>query len=193
MSKLTLCGSQTVGPFFEICLTRADRPESLKNVLAGPETAGQHIRIQGAVLDGDGAPVPDAMVELWQANAHGRYNHPADTRDLPLDAAFTGFGRSPTDEHGVYWFETVKPGRVPGPSGVDQAPHIVVSVFSRGLLNHTVTRLYFADEPSNADDPILALVPAERRGTLLATPSGNGTYRFDVVMQGTGETVFFQV
>src|SRR5919199_6343428 len=193
MSQLTLSGAQTVGPFFAICLTREDRPESLKNILVGPNTEGERVRIQGRVLDGDGEPVPDAMVEIWQANAHGRYNHPADTRtELPLDPAFTGFGRSATDDDGRYSFETVKPGRVPGPNGQPQAPHIVVSVFSRGLLNHAVTRLYFADDPSTGRDPILQRVPAERRDTLLAQKAGTestlSAYHFDIRLQGAGET-----
>ena len=197
MSQLTLTGAQTVGPFFSMCLTHEDRPESLKNVLVGPNTEGERVRIEGQVLDGDGAPVPDAIVEIWQANAHGRYNHPADTQDLPVDPAFTGFGRSPTDDDGWFSFDTVKPGRVPGPDGHPQAAHIVVSVFSRGLLNHAVTRLYFADDPSTEQDAILQRVPADRRGTLLARPAGTestlSAYRFDIRLQGEGETVFFNV
>jgi protocatechuate 3,4-dioxygenase alpha subunit len=198
MSPLTLTGAQTVGPFFAICLTRDDRPDSLKNVLLGPDTEGERIRIEGQVLDGDRQPVPDAMVEIWQANAHGRYNHPADTRqELPLDPTFTGFGRSATDEEGLFWFDTVKPGRVPGPDGQPQAPHIVVSVFARGLLNHAVTRLYFADDPVTQADPVLQRVPADRRETLLAQPTGAESaqrfYRFDIRLQGERETAFFNV
>jgi protocatechuate 3,4-dioxygenase alpha subunit len=197
MSPLTLTGSQTVGPFFAICLTRDERPDSLKNVLVGDNTSGQRIRIHGHVRDGDGTPVSDAMVEIWQANAHGRYHHPADTRaDAPLEPGFTGFGRSATDEEGRFWFDTVKPGRVPGPDGQLQAPHVVVTVFSRGLLNHAVTRLYFADEPSNEQDQTLARVPAERRAALMARPQGHGggaAYQFDIVLQGEGETPFFNL
>jgi protocatechuate 3,4-dioxygenase alpha subunit len=193
----TLTGSQTVGPFFAICLTREDRPAPLKNVLVDGQTTGQRIRLQGKVLDGEGQPVPDALVEIWQANAAGRYHHPADTRaDLALDATFTGFGRSETDDEGRFWFQTVKPGRVPGPDGWPQAPHVVVTVFARGLLNHVVTRLYFADEPSTADDPVLQLVPVERRAALLAQPHSHGgepAYQFDIVLQGDGETPFFDV
>ena len=196
MSPLTLTGAQTVGPFFAICLTRDDRPDSLKNVLLGPDTEGERIRIEGQVLDGDRQPVPDAMVEIWQANAHGRYNPPADTRqELPLDPTFTGFGRSATDEEGLFWFDTVKPGRVPGPDGQPQAPHIVVSVFARGLLNHAVTRLYFADDPVTQADPVLQRVPADRRETLLAQPTGAESaqrfYRFDIRLQGERQTTFF--
>ncbi|HET7035882.1 MAG TPA: protocatechuate 3,4-dioxygenase subunit alpha [Thermomicrobiaceae bacterium] len=193
MTTPGLTPAQTVGPFFAPALLRADMR---RNVVAGPEIAGERIRIEGRVLDGEGAPVPDALVEIWQANSHGRYHHPADTRPLPLDPRFTGFGRSGADEAGGYWFETIKPGRVPFDQERTQAPHIVVTVFSRGLLNHLVTRLYFEDEPANAEDPVLARVPAERRGTLLAKRSeehGAVVYRLDIVLQGSGETAFFNV
>jgi protocatechuate 3,4-dioxygenase alpha subunit len=196
MRTLPLTGSQTVGPFFHDCLLRADAQCA---VLAAPEMRGAHIRIAGRVLDGDGAAVPDAMIEIWQANSHGRYNHPSDTRDLPLDPDFTGYGRTGTDADGAYWFETIKPGRVPFDVGTEnipslQAPHICVAVFARGLLNHLFTRLYFADEPSNADDPVLQRVPAERRATLVAQPSSDrAEYRFDIVLQGAGETAFFNI
>jgi len=191
---LVLTGSQTVGPFFERALTRED---AVRHVLVGPETTGDRVRIQGQLFDGDGQPVPDGLIEIWQANAHGRYNHPADTRsDLPLDPEFLGFGRCGTDEDGGFWFETVKPGRIPL-DGTLQAPHIVVTVFSRGLLNHCVTRVYFADDPALQDDPILQRVPADRRSTLLAQPQGiDGAvqgYRWDVHLQGAGETAFFNV
>ena len=193
-----LAPSQTVGPFFLDCLLR---PDACRNVLVLPETAGERIRIEGRVLDGDGAPVPDALVEIWQANAAGRYNHPTDTRSaLALDPSFSGFGRSGTDEQGRYWFETIKPGAVP--LGLDpgesrmQAPHIAVMIVARGLLNHLATRLYFADEPANDADPILQLVPVERRATLLAQPEragGRTIYRWDIVLQGAGETAFFNL
>ncbi|GIV96884.1 MAG: protocatechuate 3,4-dioxygenase subunit alpha [Herpetosiphonaceae bacterium] len=184
-------GSQTVGPFFHDCLLRED---ARRNILAPPGVAGQRIRIEGCILDGDGAPVPDAMVEIWQANSYGRYNHPVDSRDLPLDPQFSGFGRSATDEEGAFWFETIKPGPVPFDKQRNQAPHICVAVFGRGLLNHLYTRIYFADDPATADDPVLALVPAERRATLLARPTevdGSLVYRFDIILQGSAETVFF--
>ena len=191
MSALGLTPSQTVGPFFSPALLRADAEQ---HVLATVATEGERLHIEGVVYDGDRQPVPDALVEIWQANAAGRYNHPADTRPLALDPAFTGFGRSGTDEDGRFWFDTIRPGRVPDANGGLQAPHIVVTVFARGLLNHAVTRLYFADDLANDDDPVLALVPAERRGTLLARPAGEGgAYRFDIVLQGPGETVFFNV
>lgn len=193
MSVFLLTSSQTVGPFFAPALLRED---ARRNVLTQPETAGERIRIEGRVLDGDGMPVPDAMVEIWQANAHGRYNHPADQGLVPLDPSFLGFGRSGTAEDGSYWFETVKPGSVPFDSERMQAPHICFTVFSRGLLNHVMTRLYFADEPSNAADPVLQCVPEERRASLLARGEPAGAvvvYRFDIILQGANETAFFNL
>ena len=191
MSILPLTSSQTVGPFFSGALLRKD---AIRNVLTQPETIGERIRIEGRVLDGDGLPIPDAMVEIWQANAHGRYNHPTDKGTL--DTSFLGFGRSGTNEDGGYWFETIKPGSVPFDNVRLQAPHIGVAIFARGLLNHLVTRLYFEDEPTNSLDPILQYVPAERRATLLAKREAQGTavvYRFDILLQGANETAFFNV
>lgn len=193
MSTFPLTGSQTVGPFFEPGLLRED---ARRNVLTQPETVGERIRIVGRVLDGDGAPVPDALIEIWQANAHGRYNHRADQGVASLDPTFLGFGRSGTGEDGSYWFETIKPGSVPFDKTQQQAPHICVTVFARGLLNHLVTRLYFEDEPANAHDPILHYVPEERRATLLAKREPGDApivYRFDIILQGEGETAFFNV
>ena len=193
MSTLPLTSSQTIGPFFGPALLRED---ALRHTLVSPETAGERIRIEGRVLDGDGLAVPDAMVEIWQANVHGRYNHSVDQRPALLDATFLGFGRSGTNEEGDYWFETIKPGRVPFDQERLQAPHICVTVFSRGLLNHLATRLYFEDEQSNAEDPILMCVPDERRSTLLArreNREGVVVYRFDIIMQGEGETAFFNL
>jgi len=178
--------SQTIGPFFERLLREEQR------VLAGPGAAGERIRIEGRLLDGDGVPVPDGMVEIWQADAHGRYHHPLDRRDSPIDPAFSGFGRAGTDDDGRFWFETVRPGAVPYRDGVYQAPHVMMTVFARGLLDHLVTRLYFADDPRTEADPVLARVPPARRPTLLARREGDA-YRFDVVLQGPieRETVFF--
>lgn len=193
MSKLLLTSSQTVGPFFAPALLRED---AVRNVLVQPETAGERIRIEGRVLDGDGLPVPDAMIEIWQANAHGRYNHPADQGPAQLDATFIGFGRSGTDEDGRYWFETIKPGPVPFDVKRHQAPHICITVFSRGLLNHAVTRLYFEDEPANANDPVLLHVPESRQATLLAKRESHDPvtiYRFDIILQGEDETAFFNL
>lgn len=191
LARLGPTSTQTVGPFFENALLR----EPL-NVLVRPETEGERIRIEGRLLDGDGNPVPDAIVEIWQANHHGRYNHPLDQRELPLDSHFTGFGRCGTDADGRFRFETIKPGPVPFDGERMQAPHLSLSVAARGLLNHLATRLYFADDPANADDPVLARVPANRRGTLLARreeADGNVTYRLDIVLQGWNETVFFNL
>ncbi len=188
-----LTASQTVGPFFHDCLLR---PGAHIPSLVTPATAGERIRIEGRVLDGDGVGVSDAMLEIWQANAAGRYNHPLDTRDLPLDPAFIGFGRTGTDEEGRFWFETVKPGPVPYNATAMQAPHICLAVFGRGLLNHLYTRIYFADDPATADDPILQRVPEARRGTLLARreeAGGATVYRLDIILQGPGETVFFNL
>jgi protocatechuate 3,4-dioxygenase alpha subunit len=193
VSTHPLTTSQTIGPFFSPSLLRDD---ARRNVLVQPGTEGERIRIEGRVLDGDGLSVTDALVEIWQANARGRYNHPADTGPAALDPAFAGFGRSGTDEDGGYWFETVKPGPVPLGRGGFQAPHIVVTVFARGLLNHAVTRLYFGDDPATRDDPVLLSVPAERRPTLLAArhqSDGQPVYRFNIILQGEAETVFFNV
>ncbi len=193
MNLSLLTASQTAGPFFSLGLLRED---ARRNVLVQPETAGERIRIEGRVIDGDGVPVPDALVEIWQANAYGRYNHPSDQGPAPLDPAFAGFGRAGTGEDGSYWFETVRPGQAPFEGERQQAPHICVTVFARGLLNHLVTRLYFEDEPSTAADPILRCVPAERRATLLARREpgdGEAVYRFDIVLQGAGETAFFNL
>lgn len=188
-----LTPSQTVGPFFHIALAREG---DVRNVMVRPETVGTRVRIEGRVYDGEGAPVSDALIELWQANSYGRYRHPLDQRELPLDPSFTGFGRCPTDDTGAFWFETIKPGPVPFDERRLQAPHISVAIFARGLLNHLVTRLYFEDEPANAADPILQLVPEARRGTLIAGRVPGAplpTYRLDIRLRGEGETVFFNV
>jgi protocatechuate 3,4-dioxygenase alpha subunit len=183
--------SQTVGPYLHIGLTALNCADLTADA---PELAGERIVIEGRVTDGNGAPVPDGMVEIWQANPAGRYRHPDDSRELPLIPGFTGFGRVPTGEDGSFRFITVKPGVVPGEDGKPQAPHIMVSVFMRGLVKHVATRLYFPDEAAaNAADSVLALVPAERRGTLIATAQGQGTLRWDVVLQGPDETVFFDI
>ncbi|HZO25382.1 MAG TPA: protocatechuate 3,4-dioxygenase subunit alpha [Chloroflexota bacterium] len=183
--------SQTVGPFFAPALLR-----DVKNVLTTDSTEGERIRIEGKVFDGIGNVVPDALIEIWQANSHGKFNHPRDRRDLPLDPEFGGYGRSGTDDDGVYWFETIKPGAVPFEGDQLQAPHISVIVHARGMLNHAQTRLYFEDEAANGADPVLALVPADRRSTLIARreqADGGVTYRLDIVLQGRGETVFFNI
>ena len=183
--------SQTVGPYFHLGLT-TDRSVGC---LAGPEAKGERTWVTFRVLDGEGAPVSDAMLEVWQANADGKYHHPEDTQEKALDPAFRGFGRLATDESGVCVFETVKPGRVPGRDRTLQAPHLNVLVFARGILKHLPTRVYFADDPANEEDPVLALVPKDRRKTLLAVPDPPrpGGWRFEIHLQGERETVFFDV
>jgi protocatechuate 3,4-dioxygenase, alpha subunit len=189
--------SQTVGPFFAPALTPGKDyawHQPIGNDLITPDASGQRIRLEGRVFDGDGAPVNDSMIEIWQADAAGRYAHPAD-RQRP-NAKFTGFGRAGTDAEGRFSFSTIKPGAVAGPDGKPQAPHILVAFYARGLLTHLYTRIYFADEAANASDPILKLVPADRRDTLIAkkqTRDGKTVYRFDIALQGEGETVFFDV
>ncbi len=178
--------SQTVGPFFSIGLDWLQRSE-----LAPVAATGERIRVSGRVTDGDGEPVPDACLELWQANAHGRYAHPEDTQPRPLDPAFKGFGRVPTDREGRFHFTTVKPGSVPGPAATPQAPHLAVSVLARGLMKRLVTRMYFPDEPANAADCVLAQVEAPRRATLVAARSADGALEWNVALQGPRETVFF--
>src|SRR2546423_2658951 len=191
--KLIRTPSQTVGPFFSLGL---DRPEW--NDLTCGHPQGERIVIAGRVLDGDGAPVPDAVVEIWQANAAGRYAHPEDPQtDKPLDPNFRGFGRVATDAEGRFHFTTIKPGPVPGRGNSLQAPHINVLLLSRGLLIHLHTRIYFADEAANAADPLLSSIedPAVR-GTLFARREGSGSpalYRFDIIMQGENETVFLDL
>ena len=188
-----LTASQTVGPFFHYMLTpHAYAPrEIFTRDLTAQGAAGERVVITGRVLDGEGAPVPDAMLEIWQADSEGRYAHPADTRGAGSNA-FRGFGRSDTDNDGTFHFVTIKPGRVPGPNGQLQAPHIAINVFARGMPKQLVTRLYFAGDPANVADGILALVPPERRETLIAKREGD-QYRFDVHLQGDGETVFFDL
>ncbi len=184
--------SQTVGPFFHDSLVRGR-----DNVLVTDRARGARIRITGQVLDGDGAPIPDALLEIWQADAAGIYPHPADPGQANADPEFAGFGRCATDGQGRFEFKTVKPGPTRDQQGRTLAPQVNVRIFMRGLLIHAVTRLYFADEPANERDPVLAgLVPAERRQTLLARPEEGPdlpTYRFDIRMQGAGETVFFDI
>jgi protocatechuate 3,4-dioxygenase alpha subunit len=187
--------SQTVGPYFTMRLAGEG-----ENVLTQPETIGERIRIEGFVFDGDRKHIEDALLELWQANAAGRYNHPVDDRDdVPLDPEFTGFGRCASDfTTGAFSFLTIKPGPVPHPIGGMQAPHISLIVQSRGMLDPTYMRIYFGDEvEANASDPVLATVPEARRWTLIAERVDDGgsvpVYRFDVRYQGDDETVFFDV
>jgi protocatechuate 3,4-dioxygenase, alpha subunit len=182
--------SQTVGPFFKIGLQWLNCDN-----LVGEGVSGERVTIQGRVFDGDGVPVPDAILEIWQANAHGRYDHPEDTQNKPLEPAFKGYGRMPMTAEGVFRFATIKPGPVPGPNGKEQAPHLVISVFMRGVLRRLVTRMYFPDDARNAGDPILDLVEPARRSSLIAkkTAGAPGTLEWNVVLQGAEETVFFDL
>jgi protocatechuate 3,4-dioxygenase alpha subunit len=182
--------SQTVGPFFKIGFEWLYRDN-----LAGEGVSGERVSIQGRVLDGDGVTVPDAILEIWQANANGKYAHPEDTQDKLLEPGFKGYGRVPTNAEGRFSFATIKPGPVPGPDGKEQAPHLLVSVFMRGVLRRLVTRIYFPDEPRNAADFILGLVEPARRSTLIAkkVAGDSGTLEWNVVLQGTDETVFFDL
>jgi len=180
--------SQTIGPFFEFSLLDRDRSR-----VVPPDRPGA-IRIEGTVYDGAGEPVDDAMLELWQADEEGRYPEP-DEDGAPREGVFPGFARCGTDDAGNFAFVTVKPGRVPGPNGMLQAPHVCVSVFARGLLKRLVTRIYFPDEAeANEGDSILNLVEdPEARSTLVAKEAGDGVLRFDVRLQGDRQTVFFEV
>ncbi|PXY27579.1 protocatechuate 3,4-dioxygenase subunit alpha [Prauserella muralis] len=172
--------SQTVGPYLSIGLTWEDGPAVVDEATPGA------VWIRGVVTDGAGTPVPDALIETWQADPHGRFDHPDDPRGA--QPGFRGFGRCPTNDDGEYGILTQVPGPLPG-----EAPHIDVSVFARGMLHRVVTRIYFPENAdANAADEVLASVPEERRDTLIATRTGDG-YRFDVRLQGEGETVFFDV
>jgi protocatechuate 3,4-dioxygenase alpha subunit len=206
MAKRGPTPSQTIGPFFAVGF-RPGWPD-----LAEGATTGERIVVEGRVLDGEGEAVPDAMLEIWQADAQGRYPGPggalpqndgqaqndaqADNPQTRNDApTFRGFGRVLTDPAGEYRFTTIKPGRVPGPGEVLQAPHLNLIIFARGLLRQLTTRIYFADEPATETDPILATIsdPAARRTLLARREAGTARYRFDVILQGEGETAFFDV
>jgi protocatechuate 3,4-dioxygenase, alpha subunit len=184
-----LTPSQTIGPFLHIAV-----PYEGEEALVRPNHPGA-IRILGTIIDGEGEVVNDALVEIWQANASGRYAHPEDVREeVPLEDGFTGFGRCATDAEGRFEFLTVKPGPVPGPNGIPQAPHIDVSLFARGLLNRLVTRIYFPDEgEANAADAILSLIEDEADRETLIARAEDGALRFDIRLQGEGQTAFFVV
>lgn len=174
--------SQTIGPFFHLCLTT----DAALGRLAGPDVKGERIRLACRVLDADGAPVDDAMIEIWQADADGDYPPGS-------DRSFRGFGRLCTDVQGTCVFESIVPGQVQCSEGARQAPHVNVLIFTRGLLKQLVTRIYFAGEPLNQSDPILALVPEERRGTLMAQRGDPDLWNFEIRLSGDNETVFFDV
>ena len=190
--------SQTVGPYFAYGLTSNGKyawNDAFSNNLVTADASGERVRVEGRVFDGDGAPIVDCMLEIWQADAQGRFSDPQDKRAAP-NTSFKGFGRCPTDGNGGYAFDTVKPGQVADPDGKPQAPHLLLAVFARGMLLHLYTRIYFDGEAANATDPVLALVPADRRATLIAVrkpDAGSAVYVLDVHLQGDQETVFFDV
>ncbi|MGX7731362.1 protocatechuate 3,4-dioxygenase subunit alpha [Rhodococcus sp. 2H158] len=205
--------SQTGGPYVHIGLAPQQAgfdifDNNFGNVLTAPETKGEHITLEGRVFDGTGTPVRDVLIEIWQANAAGRYAHPGDTQDghtqdREIDPTFRGWGRTGGDfDTGVYTFETVKPGPVPANDGGIQAPHILMVLFARGINIGLHTRVYFDDEAdANAADPVLNGIEWEvRRDTLIAKRSerdGQVVYTFDVRLQDTPEggieTVFFDI
>lgn len=184
--SLYASGHQTVGPYLHIGLTWL-----VTRNIAGKGIKGERVTISGRLVDGDGKGVNDGLVEIWQANAEGKYAHPLDTQKKALERGWRGFGRIPTDANGAFRFTTIKPGRVPGPQGRLQAPHLVVGVFMRGLLKHLSTRIYFPDDLANVEDPVLKLVPAQRRSTLIARRKGKGSLEWNIILQGKNETVFF--
>ncbi len=191
MAPPRLTPVQTVGPFFGPALVRRELEQ-----MVVAETRGTRITITGQICDGDGADVPDAMIEVWQANAEGRYDHPEDHQEKLLDPNFHGFGRFGTDANGRFRIVTIEPGAAPGPRTTLQAPHLNLSIFARGLLNRVVTRIYFPGVPLNETDEALNAVPADRRATLIATRDPAGaldSYRFDIFLQGARETVFFDI
>lgn len=193
--RLIPTASQTVGPFFNFALTTNQN----LGILAREGAEGDRIRLAFRVVDGDGLPADgDALIELWQADARGRYAHALDPRADEADPNFYGFGRLDTDADGACVFETVKPGQVPDRDGGMQAPHINVTIFARGLLKQLCTRVYFEGDPANAGDLVLAGVPEDRRATLLARPTDQNTslikaWFIEIRLQGVGETVFFDV
>jgi protocatechuate 3,4-dioxygenase, alpha subunit len=181
----------TVGPYFSVTVSDANSVRAI----AAPGAKGERMKLQCAVFDRDGKPVADTLVEIWQANADGKYNHPADRQAKSMDASFRGFGRQITDENGVCEFETIKPGRVPGARGALQAPHLEVGIFTRGVLKILATRIYFSGDAANTECPVLARVPKPRRSTLMAQPAAGQpiTWRHEIHLSGPKETVFFDV
>ena len=186
MSQLT--PFNTVGPFFKLLVR--NRPEGTDSLVT-EATKGERIRVSGRLIAGDGAPVDDGLVEIWQADAAGHFHHPHDSGHDKADP-FTGFGRAATAPGGAFSFQTIRPGAVTGPDGRTQAPHILVSVMARGVMSRCWTRIYFEGEPLNDGDPILQLVPVERRNTLIARRTDTNHFELDVVLQGDKETVFFE-
>jgi protocatechuate 3,4-dioxygenase alpha subunit len=190
--------SQTIGPFAAPSLTpnekgktQYDWKQLVTSNTVTSDADGERIRIEGRLVDGAGKPLDGVLLETWQADTQGRYAHPRDGR--ATNSSFRGFGRVETDGDGRFTLETIKPGQVPGPNGAMQAPHIVVAIHLRGILSHLYSRIYFSDEQTaNAADPVLKLVPAERRETLIAKRDGTA-YKIDFQIQGDRETVFFDI
>jgi protocatechuate 3,4-dioxygenase, alpha subunit len=186
--KLEPSGSQTVGPYFTIGLEYL-----CSHAVPEPAANAETVSVSGRLLDADGVPVPDAMLELWQADPRGRYTSEerAAIVDKPTD--LPGFARVATDSQGAFWFATAKPGMVPFDNDRMQAPHIVVLIFMRGLLRHLITRMYFPDEDANKVDPVLELLPPDRRGTIIARrdPENPAALQWNIILQGEEETVFF--
>jgi len=187
--RLTATPSQTIGPFFHFGL--AD--DVALGCLVRPDTKGDRIRLSMQVLDGDGLPVSDAMLELWQADADGRHVRPNDPAALLSAPGFCGFGRLATDDTGMSTFDTIRPGRIVDPDGRVHASHVDVCVFARGLLRQLYTRVYFEGDPDLDTDVVLALVPSDRKSTLIARPAGDAVWRFEIRLQGEAETVFFDL
>jgi protocatechuate 3,4-dioxygenase alpha subunit len=187
---LPLTPSQTVGPFFSIGLDLLCTSD-----LAGPDFPGQRITISGGIFDGDNQPVPDALLEVWQADASGNFHHAENSQQIAPSENFSGFGRIPTNALGEFRFTTIKPGQVSGPNNNLQAPHLSITIFMRGLLKHLTTRLYFPSDPANESDFALNLVDPSRRATLIArlSPENPNILLWDIHLQGPHETVFFDV
>jgi protocatechuate 3,4-dioxygenase, alpha subunit len=187
--NLNVTPSQTAGPYLHLGCTQTHSVSSI----ADPQARGEHLRLVCRVTDGEGNAVNDAMVEIWQADADGKYKGGVDA-SAASDPHCGGFGRMPTDEMGECRFETIKPGRVAAEQGL-QAPHLNVSIFARGILKRLATRIYFEGDPANGECPVLSMVPEERRRTLLARrdPAHPGDWRFEIRLSGNDETVFFDV
>lgn len=188
--KKPATASQTVGPYFHYALHEVP-------ILPAEEIPGERITITGTLYDGKGAQVTDAMIEVWQANSRGKYDHPEDDQDRQITPGFKGFGRLFVDgRNGTFTIQTIKPGSVAWRESGEQAPHLNISVFARGVLRRMATRVYFADDPATPGDPVLNLIgEASRRETLLAQPVAGkpGAYTWDIVLKGDRETVFFDV
>lgn len=189
--KLVPTVSQTVGPFFSIGLC----PRNPNNLVPAERSAeAEVVTIRGKVLDGDGAGVPDAILEIWRADENGRFTAGEQIGTHDDSGVPSGFARIPTDDVGEFDFQTIRPAVVNGRDGTQSAPHLVVLVFMRGLLRHLLTRIYFPNELANERDPVLQLAPAERRRTLIAEPVGENEHElnWNIHLQGDAETVFFE-